>query len=454
MRYIWGWIIFFFFFIFLSLVWPKSTIQAGLTSIVINELYYDPSGSDNGYEWIELKNVGNSAINLEGWTIESAGTTFKSTFEFTEEYEVEPGEIITIGEEMVPGVTFETTKLDLQNGGSSSDGVRIINHQQKIVDVLIYDQPNQNGLVDEDNQVVPDEQTAPDVSEGQSLGRDNSLPLSSIDTNNNAKDFYVIDEPSLNQNNQINKPKLNFTLKPAPFYSNLPIKFSLKTDLGEIDIFEIYIDNKLWQYLDNPKPEDILFDLWLKEGKHTIKTLIQANGRAYTKKKEIEVKPALNLFNKFKINEVYPAPIEEDDEFIEIINQSEDSLSLYGFYLTDDVENPRKYQIKSVNKLKSDRWLTLYKEQTKLSLNNDLDKIWLLSPQGQTIDQLSYNKVTEGFTICLFNNKIEEQCSPTPNQSNRYLALSKTGQTVLILPLICLGFKILSIALIIKGNML
>ncbi|OGG88462.1 hypothetical protein A3H15_03130 [Candidatus Kaiserbacteria bacterium RIFCSPLOWO2_12_FULL_50_28] len=36
-------------------------------TVVINEIMYDPAGSDSGREWIEIKNEGDSPVDLSGW---------------------------------------------------------------------------------------------------------------------------------------------------------------------------------------------------------------------------------------------------------------------------------------------------------------------------------------------------------------------------------------------------
>jgi hypothetical protein len=45
------------------------TINYTMPNIVINEIMYDPSGSDDNAEWVEIYNGGNSAIDLTGWNL-------------------------------------------------------------------------------------------------------------------------------------------------------------------------------------------------------------------------------------------------------------------------------------------------------------------------------------------------------------------------------------------------
>ena len=44
-------------------------LQAAAQSLLINEFVYNPDGSDDGLEWIEVCNSGSSAIDIDGWRI-------------------------------------------------------------------------------------------------------------------------------------------------------------------------------------------------------------------------------------------------------------------------------------------------------------------------------------------------------------------------------------------------
>jgi hypothetical protein len=50
--------------------------------VIINEIMYNPKGSDNGREWIELFNAGNCEVNLTGWKFFESNTNHKITLIF------------------------------------------------------------------------------------------------------------------------------------------------------------------------------------------------------------------------------------------------------------------------------------------------------------------------------------------------------------------------------------
>lgn len=142
--------------------------RAASTSLVINEVLYDPEGADTGYEWIELKNISENPIDLVGWSIQTAGTTF-STKVTLPTYVIEPHTLILIGEPQVAVAQMRLPSLAFQNGGAETDGIRIVDPFGTIIDTLLYDSPNTNHLPDDSS--LPSDTFAPDVSSGNSLVR-------------------------------------------------------------------------------------------------------------------------------------------------------------------------------------------------------------------------------------------------------------------------------------------
>lgn len=133
--------------------------------IVINELFYDSVGSDEGNEWIELYNNSNEDVNLQGWILQAAGPSFTDILIF-------PSIIIRsksffLISEQASTLTNLVADLTFQNGGSASDGVRIVNPRNQYKDTILYDNPNSNNLLgDTDFQ-----QPCTGVEPGQSLAR-------------------------------------------------------------------------------------------------------------------------------------------------------------------------------------------------------------------------------------------------------------------------------------------
>lgn len=150
---------------------------ARASDIVINEVLYDPEGSDTGLEFIELMNCGHATVPLTGWTLETGNGA--NPDDWTVEWiggpfdELPPGGILVVGERDVAPPPDHVTALDLQNG---PDGCRVTDGTA-VVDVVGWGEP----LFVEYSEGTP----AADVASGFALAR---LP-DCMDVDDNSLDF-------------------------------------------------------------------------------------------------------------------------------------------------------------------------------------------------------------------------------------------------------------------------
>lgn len=170
-----------------ALVRPSAAVASA--PIVINEVLYDAVGADTGQEWIELFNAGEAEGDLSNWRIERGGTSFTLAFAFPEGARVAPRSFLLVGEASVSGAAYQGD-LVFQNGGSATDGVRLVDGTGAVVDVLLYDEPNTSGLPDEGGSAGTS--FAPDAGEGQSLAR----RADGADTNASGADFAAAQTPT------------------------------------------------------------------------------------------------------------------------------------------------------------------------------------------------------------------------------------------------------------------
>lgn len=175
--------------------------------IVINEVMYDPEGADLGYEWIELFNPSYNAVDLAGWEIEAGGSSFDSTLSLPAEEPIilNPQSFYLIGEQNVSGANLNVDKLGFQNGGSATDGIRILNSNGTVVDTLLYDEPNSNDLPDDSGN--PGTSFAVDASSGSSLGRNGQ----GTDTDDSAQDFKEYTDPTPGEINESFDPPEDYS---------------------------------------------------------------------------------------------------------------------------------------------------------------------------------------------------------------------------------------------------
>lgn len=116
------------------------------------------------------------------------------------------------------------------------------------------------------------------------------------------------------------------------------------------------------------------------------------------------------------ISEFLPNPIGSDEkEFIEIFNNEAFAINLSGYKIAD----PKKTFIIKDAVIQPYEFIAFYKEQTKISLNNTDDEIYLIDPNDTTLDYASYENATEGESFVLDENFVWHKSStPSPNEIN------------------------------------
>ncbi len=183
---------------------------------VINEVYYDPTGTDSGNEWIEIYHPTGTTHDFSSGVdgnliIEFAGTSFTSTYTVTSG-SMAAGSYLLIGassESRFSTVTFDisVTNFAFENGDSATCGVRISLEWSGVEDTVLYGTPNTNSLPDDVGS--PGTNFAPDVAEGSSLAR----KTDGTDTDDCSADFQADSTPSPGISNASEVPELNANIK-------------------------------------------------------------------------------------------------------------------------------------------------------------------------------------------------------------------------------------------------
>ncbi len=157
--------------------------------VLLNEVLYvtSQSGGDAGYEWIELCNNGTRTVDLTGYALQSGGSSWSESYTFASAT-IAPGEYVLVGygSTLFPG----TFSPNLQNAGSATDGVRLVDTTGAPVDTLLYDTPNDNALTDDLG--VAGTSFADTTGDDESLGRWPNCTDSGL----SAVDFAVYVTPS------------------------------------------------------------------------------------------------------------------------------------------------------------------------------------------------------------------------------------------------------------------
>ena len=137
-------------------------ISGSSGDLLLSEVLYDVGGTDDGLEWVEIYNNDSVTLDLSGFSLGSGGVDYTVTL-VQLSGTLAPGETFVVGgptSSAVNGnpvfdlvVNFDP---DLQNSGTTADGVALFNLPASQVttltvpiDAVIYGGTNANGLVDE-----------------------------------------------------------------------------------------------------------------------------------------------------------------------------------------------------------------------------------------------------------------------------------------------------------------
>jgi hypothetical protein len=170
--------------------------------VVINEFEPNPAGSDGGLEWIELYNTGAAPVDLSGWSIEKATSSYSNAYTFGPGESIPAGGYIVVAGEFVAGATHYLAPgdtLSMGNASSSGDAIQLVDGLGIPVDVVVYGPDNSDGFLDESGFIAT---PAPSPPNGGSLAR---IP-NGADTDDNAADFLVASVVTLGTSNDAATP--------------------------------------------------------------------------------------------------------------------------------------------------------------------------------------------------------------------------------------------------------
>ncbi len=150
-------------------------------SVKINEIYYDVTGNEPSGEFIELYNKGNETLNISGWMLRNDQ---RVTFDFNAELSSQDFFIVESTDTDLDGQSYQDCFGQYGLGGDQ-DFVVLENPAGQTVDRVTYSSIESSDYFNDTGQSVGYADSAPDVSEGNSLGR---YP-DGIDTDNDTTDF-------------------------------------------------------------------------------------------------------------------------------------------------------------------------------------------------------------------------------------------------------------------------
>lgn len=430
----------------LLIVVPKVQINSQDLSLVINEILPDPEGSDAGKEWIELKNLSDSEINLKGYKLENVNLDSGSirSILIPNDFIIPPNSLGAITELSIPGLSIPSIalgsgKLNLYN---SKAKLVLLSPTSQLLNEFTYLEirsgksiespgfPNciKNVVNESGNTLGLENQNILQIcsstltgyfeysSDSETWSSDYSkynkqLFLKYIpDENVDVSIKSITDNSSENQSIPANPTTLPIiSLSPRTYSLSITLTSSL-TNLEYVFQESIsigYSMPKILFSIDNTNWSDTLdlnviagTNLYFKEENNTPTTISFNNEQLqsplliveditppvhFSVEDEIVQSESLNLriIPELIISEIYPAPASGEKEYLSVKNVSKYRISK-EVYLTDNIDSPSQKRI--IIELDSN-------EEQKFfdipSLNNSGDQIYLFANKD-LIDHIFY----------------------------------------------------------------
>lgn len=177
---------------------PSGDCGASSAGVVINEVLPNPAGDDDGAEWIELYGAGDAPVDLTGWSLQTATSSWSTELTF-DGVTLAPGEHLLVGGALVAGADVVADGLSIGNG-TDGDGVRLADCYGVVADTLVYGANNDDAIADDSGEPATSLAAVPGDAESLARIRDG------YDTDTCAVDFVIGAEPTPGAENPIVDP--------------------------------------------------------------------------------------------------------------------------------------------------------------------------------------------------------------------------------------------------------
>ena len=358
--------------------------------IIINEIFPNPKGSDNLEEWVELKNIGDEEVDINGWKVSDATAKI---------YTIKTDDFLTT---IIPVGGYFLIKREVSNialNNSSGDLVELFWPNEELADQVEY-----SGKAEEEmSWALSDENwqwtTVATSEERNEIVYNNKSPQAII---NCVKQVVVGDEVLFDASDSVDPEgdKLNYfwqiNLATSTIATSTEISFDFAfTKIGNYEINLIVADdnNASSSALEKVKVSSVDFS--------------------------IAGDVASQNYNIY-ITEVFPNPAGADGEleFIEIYNADEIAVNLNGWKLDDVEGGSRPYIIGEDVFIDVGQYLEFMRTETNLALNNTYDSARLFNDFNELIFEINFDEIIEDASYARDGDKWIWTTAVTPGAEN------------------------------------
>ncbi len=329
--------------------------------IKINEFLPNPAGRDDN-EWIELYNSGNSPVDLVGFKLQDNSARIYTLDEY-----VLSGEQYLVLDKNMTGISLNNT------GG---DSVNLYNPDGELLESVVY------------------QDTA---KEDKSFARLGDSWQWTIEPTPGQVNIFVANQPPVakisleSDSNKVgDEIILSAELSQDPEEGQLEYFWDFGDDTTGDEIRENHVYEAAGSYLVKLTVTD------LEDLSHEVSLVLEIEEEIV----DIElnnIQPIDFELDDLIISEFIPNPEGSDDqEWIELYNNSVKDINLLGWQLDDQDGGSKPYMFQEEVIILSNSFLLVPREQSKITLNNSEDSVRLLTPLGEVWQEVEYQGIKEG----------------------------------------------------------
>jgi len=388
------------FLIFFALLIFINTAQA--KNLIFTEIMYDPEGSDNDQEWLEIFNFSTSTIEINSdWRFNDGSNHLLNLYQGNNQIATSSFFIITADAENFLNnypdfdQTIFESSLNLNN---TSDILQLLNNDTLINEITYISDWGANG---------------------------NNKTLEKIDIYNpqsNWQESYILHgTPGAESSSPPpNQAPIAIAGDDINGYVNEEITFdanaSYDPDGDQLNFF--------WDLAGLTSSTDAVTTYQFSQiGTYTITLIINDNQASSTDSLTIIIEEEINppiIIDNIIINELLPNPEGSDDyEWIELKNENENIISLENFYLEDNSDKKYIFSLNDFPNLDINDYFVLERSVSGISLNNFDEIISLFNNAGEKIDEFSYSESRENYSWSRFDNEWKQTSLLTKGEKNQ-----------------------------------
>lgn len=347
-------------------------------NVIINEIAWMGTGVSANDEWIELYNNSEQGIDLTGWTLKAIDGTPSINLEgniSTNSYFL----LERTDDNSVPNITAD----QIYTGALSNSGehLELKNPNNNIIDEIdgSNDWPAGDNSSKQTMQLVNSKWETGDATPKA----ENSItpPTAPEGAPENGEETITISG---------NHPPVADAGNNIIGFINQEISFD-GSNSSDPDGDELAYS---WNMGDGKLIEEKAFTYqYLYQGTYLVSLMVY-DGRNYVSDTiTVKIQPQQITINEFIPN---PEGKDEENEWIEVYNDSDSAIDISGWQLDDMEEGSKPFVFPENTLIAPKNYLVFPRTITNIALNNTSDSVRLLLPEGIVFQQIDYEDCKEG----------------------------------------------------------